>query len=192
MSYISVGKPLFSDLACLQQAAEMLGCRLVKRNTYRWYGRSVGDYPLPAGMKASDLGKNAAYVIELNEETKARVRKNHGEEPYDVGLVEDPANPGTYLPMYDHFCGGYGVDEVMGAPIFDPKDYRIVDTMLPKLVQYYHMCCDAAAAREVGDTIDLLTLKDACQKYPHLFNEPSTDEATWVSVTDTTSRLGVA
>lgn len=199
MSHIAVqttkpGEPMFADMACLRQAVEMLGCRIVERNTFRWYGSSVGDYPLPLGMKKEDLGKNAKFVIELTPETQARIRAEHPEydqEAYDVGLIEDPNNPGTYVPMYDHFINGYGVDDVLGSPIRDPNHYSKVLTLLPKLMQHYHMCCDAAAAREVGDAIEFLTAKAAHSRYPELFPTPTTDETTWVSIADTTSRIGV-
>lgn len=199
MSHIAVqttkpGEPVFADLDCLRQAVEMLGCRLVERNTFRWYGRSVGDYPLPPGMTKADLGNNAKYVIELTPETAARVKKEHGydEAPYDVGIIEDPNNPGTYVPMYDHFIGGYGVDDCLGAPVRDPQHYNKIHMLLPKLMQHYHMCCDAAAARESGDTIQFLTMKAAAEQYPQLFPTPSQDESTWVSIADTTARIGVA
>lgn len=190
MSHVAVqeskpGEPVFTDIACLKSAAEMLGGRLVERSNYKWYGRSVGDYALPKGMQKSSLGHNAKYVIELTAETKA---KNGTPDPYEIGIVEDVNNPGSYIPVYDHWQGGHGLDKVFGAPVFDGGKLK---TLLPKLQQFYAMHCDRAAAIAVGDHIEFLTLAQAHEKYPALFPTPTKDEDNWVSVVDTVARVGV-
>src|SRR3990167_8580608 len=54
------------DLDALERACSKLGLSLRRgQETYKWYGRSVGDYPLPAGVKESDLGK-CSHAIHLN------------------------------------------------------------------------------------------------------------------------------
>ena len=43
------------DLDALADACQRLGCVLNRNQaTYRWWGSSVGDYPLPAGFTAAD------------------------------------------------------------------------------------------------------------------------------------------
>jgi hypothetical protein len=189
MSHVAVqetkpGEPLFADVDCLKAAAELLGCRLVKRNTYAWYGRHVGDYPMPKGMTAEQLGKNAEYVIEATEEGKAKAGVSGG--CYDVGIVPDANNPGAYVPIYDFYGQLHGIDRLLGSPV---REGGRVTGIVPKLLQHYHMICDARAAQEAGDKVEFLTAADAHSKYPALFPTPTQDTDTWVSIVDTSHRV---
>lgn len=175
---------MFVDRQALEMAVNALGCEVVNTNVYKWWGRSVVDYPLPAGMRQEDLGKNAEFVIRLTEETKKRLGRS---DPYEVGVMADPNNPGCYVAMYDHFLGGYGVDDALGSPVHHADGSL---TILPKLMQEYAKFCDALAARESGDQIEFLTAKQAYEKYPGAF-PVSKDESTWVSIAHTESRTGV-
>lgn len=173
---------MFADLEALRAACAMLGLEVVEQRTYRWYGTSVGDYPLPAGMKAGELGRNATYVIRFNEE----MRKKHP-QAYEVGLIADPNNPGAFVPLYDYWNSGYGINTAVGAPLLE-ADRKTVKMLCPRLKQHYDMCCDALAAKQAGDSIEFLTLADAHRKYPQQF-PASTDAETWVSVVDPTHRV---
>ncbi len=106
--------------------------------------------------------------------------------PYEIGLIPDPDNPGCYVPLYDYYNRGYGLDDYVGTPRHGKEGV----TLCPKLKQHYDMMCDAIAAREAGDTIEFKTQKDASIAYPELF-KPSNDETTWVSIVDTSARIGV-
>lgn len=170
---------MFADFDALQLAAEMCGGRIVKRNTYHWYQRHVGDYPVPKGMKVSDLGRNAVYVFEIPPENYAKLGITG--KPYDLGLVEDPNNPGCYVPVYDFYCGGMGLDKAIGSPLFNDGGQRAIKMLCPKLKQNYDIACDVLAAKAAGDHIDVLTAKAAAEKYPNLF-PPTEDEQTWVSI----------
>lgn len=173
------GEPMFADLEALQLAAQMCGGRIVERNTYHWYNRHVGDYPVPKGVKVSELGKNAKYVFEITPENYKRFGITG--KPYDLGFIEDPNNPGCYVPIYDFFAGGMGLDKAIGTPLFKDAAQRTIQMLCPKLKQNYDMACDILAAKQAGDQIDVLTAKDAAKKYPNLF--PATeDEDTWVSI----------
>lgn len=186
------GAPMFKDKEALREACRQLGLEIVEKNTYRWYNRSVGDYPLPAGMKASEVGKNAAFVLRLAEPKRSAARAQHGEEPYEIGIVEDSANPGCYLPVYDFYCGGFGLDEAVGAPVLTGGYGSPVKTLCPILKQRYDMVCDAMAAAEVGDKIDFLTVQDAKQK-GLLQGQPAAGDAdTWCSFVSTEQRIGVS
>lgn len=198
MSHIAVqttkaGEPMFSDLAAMEQAAGMIGCEIVKKKEYTWWGRSVGDYPLPAGMKKEDLGKNAEYVLRIRPDSYEKFGLDAKAQPYELGLLPDPNNPGCYVPMYDFFCGGMGLDKAIGAPLFDPADKRRHQPLMfcPRFKQYYDMCCDAIAAQQAGDRIEFMTAAQAYVKYPHLFPQ-STDEETMVSLVDTDARVGAS
>jgi hypothetical protein len=167
----------------------MLGLLLTEKSDYGWYGRSVGDYPLPAGTTEDQLGKNATWVISVDPEKYTSHEKSSRQKPYELGLVADPNNPGCFVPMYDYFNGGYGLDARIGSPVFANKDREEGPQMLaPKLKQTYDMCCDKLAAVAVGDKIEFLTLAEAAVKYPTLFPK-SDDTNTWVSVTDTDARV---
>jgi hypothetical protein len=60
------------DLGALEETCRRLGMKLaLGQTTYKWWGRHMGDYPLPAGFAVEDLGKcdhaiqvpDAAYEV---------------------------------------------------------------------------------------------------------------------------------
>ena len=58
MSHITTIELDIKDLDALKVAAEKLGLEFRRgQETYKWFGRSVGDSPLPAGFRKQDLGK---------------------------------------------------------------------------------------------------------------------------------------
>lgn len=59
MSHISTVKATITDLNALKLAVKQLGgCEFIEgKKDYRWYGRSVGDTPLPEGVTLDMLGK---------------------------------------------------------------------------------------------------------------------------------------
>ena len=58
MSHVSKLELTIKDLNALIQACIKLGFQFVKdQKTYVWYGRWVGDSPLPEGVDKKDLGK---------------------------------------------------------------------------------------------------------------------------------------
>lgn len=173
------GEPMFADMEALKLAAEMCGCEVVKQKTYHWYNRHMGDYPLPKGVKVDQLGKNAEYVVRVKAENYAKL--GIGGTPYELGLINDPNNPGCLTPIYDFYQGGYGLEKAIGTPLFNDAAKQVVRMLAPQLKQKYDMACDALAAKASGDHIEFLSLKDAAVKYPAMF--PKTDdEVTFVSV----------
>ena len=109
MSHIVTESMVIQDLDALQAACSPeSGLEFVRgQQTYRWYGRSVGDYPLPAGFTEADLGK-CEHAI--------RVRGNSG--AYEIGVVRRRDAEGNVLPgyqlSYDFWNGGYGLEKVAG------------------------------------------------------------------------------
>lgn len=58
MSHVAQCKVEITDLKSLKKAAEALGFEWREgQKTYQWFGRHVGDYPMPEGFTAADLGK---------------------------------------------------------------------------------------------------------------------------------------
>lgn len=184
------GEPMFMDMEALELAAKMCKGRLVKRNTYNWWMSHVGDYPLPKGVNKDDLGTNAVFVFEIDPEHYAELGiSNSGKKPYDIGFLEDPNNPGCFVPIYDFYAGGYGLESAIGKPLFNDVGQKAIRMLCPKLKQNYDMACDALAAKAAGDKIEFLTAKDAHVKYPQMFPTKTEDEATWVSIVDTSNRI---
>lgn len=173
-------------MKALQMACQQLGLVIEQRSNYTWFNTPVGDYPLPEGTSTDQLGNNAKYVIALNEEMQA-THCRPGVKPYELGLIEDPNNAGCLIPMYDFWAGGLGLDAVIGSPIFG-KSKNDVLMLAPLLKQRYDMCSEVLAARSVGDNIEILTAKQAHEKYPQ-FCPFSSDEKTFVSIADTGDRV---
>lgn len=176
------GEPMFKDMEALKMACDMLGLEIEHKKTYTWWGSHVGDYPVPAGVDKKELGRNAEFVIKLNAEKRAKYPS-----AYEVGMIADPNNAGCYVPIYDFYGGGKGIDETIGNPLFG-KTQQEVKVLCPKLKQMYDMCCDKLAAIQVGDNIEFMTAKDAHEKYPHMFPKTQ-DTDTWVSIANTDNRV---
>ena len=81
----------------MQKAAEKLGLEVRQKKTYNWFGRHVGDYPLPEGFTQSELGKC---------EFALGVIGNDG--AYEIGVVKSKTGNG-YTLLYDFFNRGYGL-----------------------------------------------------------------------------------
>lgn len=87
MSHIETGTCKILNLEALKAAVKEMGAEFVEgQRTYKWYGRSVGDAPLPAGMRKEDLGKctHAIKVPGVN---------------YEVGVVKQ--KDGSYTLAWD-------------------------------------------------------------------------------------------
>lgn len=92
------------DLDALEKCAPDLGMELVKASTYKWFGRHVGDYPLPEGFTKTDVGK-CDYVLRIKGDREA----------YEVGVVKRKDGQPGYQLLWDFWAGGYGLQEKIGA-----------------------------------------------------------------------------
>lgn len=101
MSHVSDIKLKVMNLDLLRQAAEKLGLIMRSQETYRWYGRHVGDYPLPEGFTKEDLGK-CTYALSVPG----------NDEAFEVGVVARP--DGSYTLLWDFWNGGFGLEEAIG------------------------------------------------------------------------------
>ena len=109
------------DLEALGQAAAKCGLELVEgQKSYHWFGTHMGDYPLPEGIKAEDLGK-CDHAL--------RVKDPGSKKPYEIGVVN--RGDGTYTLLWDFFAGGYGLMEKVAAAADIKKEG------LGKLLQEY-------------------------------------------------------
>ena len=99
MSHVSEIDIVIKSLDAVRAACERLGWQFVERQTtYKWYGRWVGDSPLPKNTKIEDLGK-CDHAIKVPGAS------------YEVGVVEMP--DGTYALRYDLWSSG-GLDAKLG------------------------------------------------------------------------------
>jgi hypothetical protein len=101
MSHITKIKIQIKSLTALESAARTCGLELRKQNTYKWYGRSVGDYPLPEGVTADQLGK-CDYALAIPGNSHA----------YEVGVMTNP--DGTFNLLWDFWQGGFGLQAAIG------------------------------------------------------------------------------
>lgn len=101
---VTVGGIDVTDLEVLQLSGEALGMELVEKSTYKFYGRWVGDYPLPEGFSQKDLGK-CDYALRV---------KGAGPETYEVGVVKRRDGKPGYSLLFDFWQGGFGLLEKIG------------------------------------------------------------------------------
>lgn len=102
MSHVISCKIRVRDLEAMKLAAAECGLEFREgQQTYKWYGRWVGDYKMPAGMTKEQLGKcdHALSVV-----------GNSG--AYEIGLVQ--TEDGEYQLLYDFWSGGYGLEQKVG------------------------------------------------------------------------------
>lgn len=101
MSHVTAIQIQIKDLEALKAICPRLGLEFRKgQRTHRWYGRHVGDYPIPAGLRKEDLGKcDHAIAVKGNPQA------------YEVGLVK---RGDEFIPVWDFWQGGYGLEAAVG------------------------------------------------------------------------------
>ena len=104
MSHIAEISLDIKDLDALEAASKRLGMELARdQKSYRWYGRSVGDYPLPTGFAEADLGK-CDHALKVTGKPRA----------YEIGIVKRrDGRPGWQL-LWDFWSGGFGLQDCVG------------------------------------------------------------------------------
>ncbi len=123
------------SLDALALACQRCGLELVRDQTaYRWFGKYMGDTPLPAGVSVDQLG-HCEHAIRVPGASRA----------YEIGVVARPE--GGYTLLLDQWQDGYGLLAHCG-PGAD------------KLVREYAVAAIETAAAEqgwlcerVGDTV---------------------------------------
>lgn len=94
MSHIVLCSMEVKSLPAVKAACKRLGMEFRQgQKTFRWFGVSVGDYPVPDGIKPAQIGQcdHALHVPGVN---------------YEVGLRQN-AKTGGYKLAYD-FYGSHG------------------------------------------------------------------------------------
>lgn len=104
MSHIATVEIEIRDLDALKAACARLGLEFRQgQQQYKWFGRSVGNYPLPAGFTAAELG-SCEHAIGIPGNKRA----------YELGVVARRDGRPGYVLMWDFYMGGYGLEAVVG------------------------------------------------------------------------------
>lgn len=78
-----------TDLKTLANTAKRMGGELIlNQKTYKWFDRFMDDYPLPEGIKVSDLGK-CEHAIKFPG------------IKYEVGIIKSRQTKGAYELLWD-------------------------------------------------------------------------------------------
>lgn len=104
MSHVATIELEIKDLDSLAKAAKDLGLEFVEgQTTYKWFGRSVGYYPLPAGFTGQDLGQ-CSHALRIPGNSQA----------YEIGVVKRRDGKPGYTLMWDFWHGGFGLEKQVG------------------------------------------------------------------------------
>lgn len=111
MSHVATVELEVKDLGALKEACAKLGLEFAEGVTqYRWFGTHVGDYPLPAGFTAEDLG-SCEHVLRI-----PNAGDMHPDDmPYEVGIAKRRDGRPGYLLLWDFWNGGNGLEQYVGA-----------------------------------------------------------------------------
>lgn len=105
MSHLSQIKCFVKDLDAVEEACRRIGgLELVRgQKTFKWYGRFVGDSPMPEGFTVADLG-HCAHAIRVKGNGRA----------YEIGLVPNRDGTPGFTLLYDAWQAGQGLEAVAG------------------------------------------------------------------------------
>jgi hypothetical protein len=91
------------DLDALEAAAKVCGFELRRgQRTYKWFGESVGDYPIPEGLTADQLG-HCDHALALVGDRDA----------YEVGLIAQA--DGSFRLVFDFWGPGRALLAALGG-----------------------------------------------------------------------------
>lgn len=102
MSHVATIQAEIKSLESLKAACNRLGLTFMEnQSTYKWFGRHVGDYPIPDGMTINDMGKCIHAINVPNAD-------------YEIGVIKDPMNERNYKLVWDFWNSG-GLQRELGA-----------------------------------------------------------------------------
>lgn len=141
MSHVAKIDIQIRDLEALKKAAAVLGLEFREnQTTYRWYGRSVGDYPLPEGFTTEDLGK-CEHAIGVPGAAGA----------YEIGIVRNKNGAAGYSMLWDFYQNGYGlVNAIYQGAGRGNEQARTPDGAIGIIKQRYAAEAAKIAARRQG------------------------------------------
>lgn len=136
MSHVADMDLHIKDLEALAKACKRLGMELVKdKKTFKWYGTHVGDYPLPAGFKAEDMGR-----------CDHAIRIVGNKDAYEIGVCKRRDGKPGYQLLWDFFAGGRGLRAVIGETGGSMKQAYALEVAKKQLIREGY--------RNLGETKD--------------------------------------
>jgi hypothetical protein len=98
MSHISKIELVIHSLGDLKETCQKLGFQFMKnQKSFKWYGRWVGDSPVPEGVNVEDIGKcNHAIRVPGCE--------------YEIGIIR---RDNHYILLWDYWHAG-GLEQKIG------------------------------------------------------------------------------
>ena len=101
MSHTEIIDLEITDLKTLEKTCKRMGGEFMRdQKTYQWFGRFMNDYPMPEGVKVSDLG-NCEHAIRFPGVN------------YEVGVMRSRTTKGAYELIWDFW--DRGLKEKMGG-----------------------------------------------------------------------------
>jgi hypothetical protein len=118
MSHVAQVDIEVKNLDDLEAACRRIGLELVRgQQTYRWYGKSVGDTPLPPGFSAEELG-TCEHAIRVPLALERQLQDSYGtNRPYEIGVLRRRDGQPGWALLYDEFANGMGMGDVAGRDL---------------------------------------------------------------------------
>lgn len=98
MSHVATIELEITSLDALEEAAKRIGLELRReQKTYKWWGHSEGDYPIPVGFTEEDLGKCDHALVPTG------VRQHLG---YEIGVCRRRDGRDGFTLLWDFIDDG--------------------------------------------------------------------------------------
>jgi len=138
MSHNEIIELEVTDLKTLANTAKRLGGQLLlNAKTYEWFGRNVGDYPLPEGIEVKDLGKCEHKI------------KFPGIN-YEVGVIKSKTQKGAYSLLWDFFDGSLKNKMGGSKAITFIQHYTMEKTKIAAM-QKGKLCRESVIKTQIGE-----------------------------------------
>lgn len=112
MSHVTLLSFVIKSLEALKMACKRLGLEFMEnQTTYKWFGRWVGDYPLPKGFKKEQLG-HCTHAIRVPG------------ADYEIGVVV--GKDGEISLLWDFWSAG-GLENVLGKGGYKLEQAYIIE-----------------------------------------------------------------
>lgn len=153
-------KTKITNIAALKAAVGLMGlewraCEPRKGHYHTWKddhgGKWAGDYPLPEGVSAEEMGDNADFVISVP------LDKDPAKQCYELGIVWDEKGQCWY-PAHDFWAGGQGLEKYIGETVVDSND--VVIKSHQKLMDNYQIAVLATQHRAKGKIVEFAKQKE--------------------------------
>ncbi len=145
MSHIAEVNLLVQDLAALARACQRLKLEFVPNQTsYRWYGRSVGDHPLPTGFTTEELGR-----------CEHAIRVPGNDMAYEIGVVSRRDGKPGYVLLWDFYRGGYGLMDYVGEGACQLQQAYALEVTLQTVATMNHCVIGQTQLEDGSIVLDL-------------------------------------